>query len=240
MSLLILSATSFEVAGLLKRAPKSSGHILKSGQVLYSGLGKEPGWHCLVTGPGGFNTAMGLGAFLDHHRPDLILDTGIAGAYAPSGLGVGDIALASQEQYFHTGVGIDFLSRIPLPFDLIQGNSKTRKGIYSFDRALVSQWLRRLKGALGQDRFKIIQGPFLTVSSITRGQDMALAIFQRFSPVMEAMEGAAAAHTAACYGVPMIEIRAASNRAGERDKGAWDIDLACDRLDKVCCIALDP
>ena len=39
-----------------------------------------------------FNTALGLGAYLECNTPELILDTGIAGAFEGAGLKPGDIA----------------------------------------------------------------------------------------------------------------------------------------------------
>ena len=51
---------------------------------------------------------------------------------------------------------------------------------------------------------------------------------------MEAMEGAAAAHVAALYQVPLIEIRAGSNQVGDRNKAQWDFSLACNRVTWIC------
>jgi futalosine hydrolase len=51
---------------------------------------------------------------------------------------------------------------------------------------------------------------------------------------MESMEGAAAFHVAALYDVPIIEIRAASNFVGDRDKDRWDFAVACERVRQIC------
>jgi futalosine hydrolase len=51
---------------------------------------------------------------------------------------------------------------------------------------------------------------------------------------MESMEGAAAAHVAGLYQVPMAEIRAASNRVGDRDKTRWDIRTAAGTVADIC------
>jgi len=83
-------------------------------------------------------------------------------------------------------------------------------------------------------KINIIKGPFITVSSITSSFKQADRLYATFSPVMESMEGAACAHTAALYSIPMIEIRSASNFVGERDKSKWDIDLAVKQLGWVC------
>jgi futalosine hydrolase len=52
--------------------------------------------------------------------------------------------------------------------------------------------------------------------------------------VMEAMEGAACAHIAKLYDIPMIEVRSGSNFVGERNKSKWDVDLAAKQLGWVC------
>ncbi len=221
-NLLILAATKFEVAGFLE----SHSHECKnkrSGLVLYIGSG----WDCLITGPGVFNTAAGLGGYLEHNTPLLVLDTGIAGVYRESGLGIGDIAIARQEQYLHTGVG----EHAPLPFDLIDGQPLTREGIYSMDRALTDQYKGALKSYTG---LPVASGPFLTVSAITAESGQAGELSTRYAPIMESMEGAAAAHVCALYQVPMIEVRAASNLVGERDKTLWDFSLACSRVTQIC------
>jgi len=214
--------------------PGAGKRVLKSGGVLHTGTA----WHCLVTGPGVLNTAMGLGAYLEHHTPELILDTGIAGAFESSGLAIGDIAIADQEQYLNTGVGNDPLSLSPLPFELIPGCPEPSRGIYPFDPEPVGLWQARMERELGGCRTEIIKGPFLTVSAITRGRDRAHMLYDCFSPIMESMEGAAAAHVAACCGLPMVEIRAASNMVGERNKQLWDFDLAREGVKNICLASL--
>ncbi len=230
--ILILCATEFEIVGFLARYPKAGKQTLKSGQILYTN--PESPWSCLITGPGVFNTAMGLASYFEHHTPSLVLHTGIAGAYEGAGLSIGDIAVATREQYLHTGVGNDPLNRSSLPFELIPGQPETREGLYRFEPDLVETWTDRLEQASGQVKGKIVKGPFLTVSALTRGLAQADKLHDRFSPVMEAMEGAAAAHVSQCYRVPMIEVRAASNLAGERDKSKWDVQLACRQVAWIC------
>lgn len=225
-NLLILAATKFELAGFLE----SHSHECqkkRSGLTLYSGSG----WDCLITGPGVFNTAAGLGAYLEHRLPALVIDTGIAGAFEASGTGIGDIAIARQEQYLHSGVG----DHAPLPFDLIDGQPLTREGVYSMDRALVDQYKEVLRAESG---LSVVGGPFLTVSTITQGPGRAGELFTRYAPIMESMEGAAAAHVCALHQVPMIEVRAGSNLVGERDKTLWDFSLACSRVTQICHVLL--
>ncbi len=119
----------------------------------------------------------------------------------------------------------------PLPFDLVVGQKMTRQGIYALDPDLAGSSTDLLARSLG---CRVIQGPFITVSSITGSYEKAAALSQAFSPVMESMEGAAAAHVAALYQIPMVEIRAVSNRVGERDKTRWDIQTAVHTVADIC------
>ena len=119
----------------------------------------------------------------------------------------------------------------PLPFDLVAGQAMTRQGVYMLDPDLAGSCRNLLAGSLG---CRVAQGPFVTVSSITGSFTKAAVLSQAFSPVMESMEGAAAAHVAALYQVPMVEIRAASNRVGERDKARWDIQRAVLTVADIC------
>ncbi len=123
----------------------------------------------------------------------------------------------------------------PLPFDLVAGQAMTRQGIYTLDPDLAGSSRDLLDRSLG---CRVVQGPFVTVSSITGSYEKAAALSQAFSPVMESMEGAAAAHVAALYQVPMVEVRAASNRVGERDKTRWDIQTAVQTVADICEIIL--
>ena len=119
-------------------------------------------------------------------------------------------------------------------FDLIPGIAATRKGRYGFDPDLVERWAGRFKDALPPGEGQIVKGRFLTVSAITCGRKQAKDIHGKLSPVMEAMEGAAAAHVAQCFNVPLIEARAASNIAGERDKDHWDFHGAVGLVGRIC------
>lgn len=230
---LILTATEGEISGFLDRYPGTIKIPARSGAVLYRSSKYE--WDCLVTGPGVLNTAQGLTAYLETNTPGFIFQTGIAGVFEASGLGLGDMAIAEREQYLHTGVSSGLSFPLPLPFDLLADKPLTRQGIYLFDHDLVSSWHARLERVA---KGGVVKGGFLTVSVITGTRKAARAIFDEFSPVMENMEGAAAAHVASLYQVDMVEVRAASNFVGERDKSLWDISLACGQVARICNLLL--
>jgi futalosine hydrolase len=236
------------MARFLNQQPLVKGKT-PSGLTVYSGILDDIPFDCMISGPGVFNTAHALTVYLEHARPTLILDTGIAGTFAYFGsgddddggavgsepLGIGDIGIAVREQYIHTGVGCHSPNMSGLPFDLIENQPLTRQGIYPSDPGLLDLY----HGLFTREFIgPIARGNFITVSSITASPGHAQTICTRFSPVMEAMEGAAAFHVAALYGVPIVEIRAASNFVGERDKDKWDFPLACERIRQICRIVI--
>ncbi len=231
---LILCATVHEVSAFLRRYPSESETKSKSGLAIFSGKIDRKAFDLLLTGPGVFNAAHALTAYLEHKTPGLILQTGIAGVFLSAGLSIGDVAVSSQEHYTHTGVQSDSITHVPLPFDLIPGQSSTRKGIYLFEKERVDQCQKKLVTAFKDQATKVGRGLFLTVSTITASKEMAARLYTSFSPVMEAMEGAASAHIATLYDIPFVEVRSASNFVGERDKSKWDIKMAAEQIPKIC------
>jgi futalosine hydrolase len=135
----------------------------------------------------------------------------------------------------------------PLPFDLVPNHPMSRHGHFSFDDTMVEQScliietgiknnLTKVKSSAEEDddekenNFRVIKGDFITVSTITATLEHAQHLFKAFNhPCMESMEGAASAHIAALYNIPFIEVRAASNAVGVRNKSQWNIPLACQR-----------
>jgi futalosine hydrolase len=240
--LLILSATSLEVADILNRYPQTSQKKIRSGHPVFSGMIGSSSYDLLITGPGVLNTACVLAAYLEsipENALKLIVQLGIAGLFKGAGLVLGDLAVATSERYIHTGVESKGLKLDPLPFELILKHPLTCKGVYLFHENHVDHFYQKLSSSLVFRDVSIGKGPFITVSSITASFGTAKKIGQSFSCVMEAMEGAAAAHVAAIYNIPMLEIRSASNMAGERDKEKWQTDMAVARLGLVCQCLFD-
>ncbi|MBC8440499.1 MAG: futalosine hydrolase [Deltaproteobacteria bacterium] len=232
--LLILAATHFEISHFLTLCPGDSKQFSKTGLTILSGKVGHKTYDLLITGPGVFNAAHALTVYLEKSSPSLVLHAGIAGVFKQTGCNIGDVAIATREQYIHTGIQTDSIENDPLPFDLIDTDPLTRKGIYLFEQDRVDHYHGILSRSVLSNKINIIKGPFITVSSITSSFKQADSLYSTFSPVMEAMEGAACAHIARLYDIPMIEVRSGSNFVGERDKSKWDIDLAAKQLGWVC------
>ena len=164
-----------------------------------------------ISGIGQANTAQAVTAIIERCEPDLIILAGCAGAFAESGLAVGDVAAASSETFAELGIHTT---------DGFIGFETT--GLPIIERDGVKYYSTFPTRGIGG----IKSGPFLTVASITGTRERAAELYARYGAVCENMEGGAAAQVALLYGVSFIEIRGISNIVGERDKTNWDIPLA--------------
>ncbi len=232
--LLILCATPLEVSHFLVLCPEHSSHVTKAGHKFFSGKIGTHFYDLLITGPGVFNAVSAFTNYLNQFVPGMVVATGIAGVFKQAGFHIGDIGLATHDHYIHTGIQTENIKNDPLPFDLIEQHPLTRQGLYPFDKEKVENYQKKISQKYsGEDSMNIFKGPFITVSTITSSLDYADQLYLEFGAVMEAMEGAACAHVAACHDLPIIEIRAASNFVGERDKSKWDMDVAVKNLGQV-------
>ena len=174
-----------------------------------------------VTGVGKVNAASAVTLLLQQASPEFLINTGCAGAYAESGLAVGDLAVATSEIHADEGVltvdGWQSLELIGIP--LI-----TRRGKAYFNEFPLSLQATRkalnLATALG---LPMKQGKFLTVSTCSGTSVQGAELVSRYSGICENMEGAAVAQVAMLFGVDCLEIRGISNMVEDRNLSLWDI-----------------
>ncbi|MFI2858212.1 futalosine hydrolase [Paenibacillus sp. JSM ZJ436] len=96
---------------------------------------------------------------------------------------------------------------------------------------------RALTEALNRAGLQAVCGPILTVSTATGTAETAAARSARIPlAAAEAMEGFGAAQAAADVKLPVLELRAISNRVGLRDREAWDIPGALKHLEAASSI----
>ncbi len=125
--ILIICATDFEVSYFLKLCPCKLTRSTKTGLKIFSGKTckktydqkASKTYDLIITGIGILNTAHALTAYLEHSSPALILQTGIAGVFKQTGLNIGDIAIATQEQYIHTKIQKNHIVKDPLQLSRI-------------------------------------------------------------------------------------------------------------------------
>jgi futalosine hydrolase len=161
----------------------------------------------LTMGVGPVNAAISVTGVLARDLPRQIVVCGIGGAYPGSNLHVLDVACAEMECYGDLGATTPsgFLDMKALGFPVVGGAAP----LYNDLPMQVFPTARRVK--------------FVTVSTCTGTLLAAQLIEARTGGAVENMEGAAVAHAAHLYGVPVGEVRGISNTVTVRDTSAWKI-----------------
>jgi len=169
-----------------------------------------------IVGVGKAAAAMHTTQQLLARRPGWVLLIGVCGAYAGSGLAVGELCLVGEDRLADEGVALvggGFLALAELGL----GDA----GPFAADPVRTAEAARRL-GA------PVVRGA--TVSSCSGSDELAIALAGRSGAQVETMEGAAVLQVCSELGVPAVQLRCVSNRCGERARGGWDLKGAVDRL----------
>ncbi|AFV75842.1 futalosine nucleosidase [Thermus oshimai JL-2] len=179
---------------------------------------KGKGFVFLETGVGKVNAALALAHWASRHPVERALLFGVAGAYPEAGLGLGEAALVAEE--VEADLGLEEGLK-PLGFPAMAVEGKPLYNRFPLDPAL-TEALAALLGlplrvGLTQDR---------PSESLEEAKRRAA----RWNAHLENMEGAAFARACLALGVPGAELRAVSNPAGVRDRGAWRLGEAVSAL----------
>lgn len=215
-----------------------------------SGFGKPLPVALVVTGCDKTNVGHALTLVLERMEslPSLVMQIGIGGGFLTAGAvshpAVGDVVLATSESYTDTGSSSPggWLSARELGLPVCGVEGVEFGGFFPLDRQLVAeaagvleQACREEKEGLAKERPaagavevppRIWLGPCVTSSQVTGTRREAEEIAHRFGALAESMEGAAAAHVCALYGLPFLEIRGLSNLVGDRDRTSWQVERA--------------
>ena len=167
----------------------------------------------LCTGVGAVNAAYTLTRFLEREQAHAVIVCGIAGAYPNAfqgELNIGSVVCAESECYGDLGAHSTngFLDMQTLGFPLIEAGEP----IYNVLPMQIFPTSRRSR--------------FVTMNTCTGDDETARQLEARTGGAVESMEGAAVAHVAALFGIPVGEIRGISNRAGNRNRSTWRVQDA--------------
>ena len=162
----------------------------------------------VITGVGKTCAAAAASFALSNSNYSRIVLFGLGGSYPGSFIDIGEVVAAEKEIYGDEGVCqegyLEPIEGIPTIFDMEVPELDIKKG------------------------------DFVTLSCIPGSTKLVKRIKESFpNAICENMEGAAVAHVAQLFNRKVIEIRAISNFAGERDKRKWDTEKAIKNLTEI-------
>ena len=184
----------------------------------------------LIAGVGSLSTSYLLTYNIGTHRPDIILQAGIAGCF--TSLATGTVVAVEAEILGDLGVWEE--NRFKTVFDMQLADPESAP--FSGGR-LVNPY---------NDLFSLSSLESVTactVNEISTRPEKIEWLNQIDQPVVESMEGAAFHFVCLQEEIPFLQIRAVSNPVGERDKSKWNIPLAISNLnDQLIALfkALEP
>lgn len=198
-------------------------------------IGRKPAWLGLLAGSrvvvlqggmGKSNAAQMLTAALERYPVEGVVGFGVAGGYRRAAVETGGLVLASGEIYGDEGVetagGWEPTDTIGIPL------LETNAGRCFNHIPLPQERVHGASAALTDAGLAHCVGPFVTVSTCSGTQSRGDLLAERFGAVAETMEGAAYAHVAAHYGVPIVEVRGISNQVEDRDLSRWRLAAAAE------------
>lgn len=174
-----------------------------------------------TTGVGMLATAVSLTDLLLKEKPDLIIQTGIAGTFDHS-LSLGEVVVIRNEIIADMGVEENNVWKDIFDLQLQDANEYPFK-----NRSLPNPHLRKL------NFLHLKEADAISINEITTGKKRIEQFISKYHPVTESMEGAALHYVAAKFNIPFIQIRAISNHIGERDKKKWKLNEALGNLSEV-------
>lgn len=172
-------------------------------------------------GVGMLSAAVSLTKLIYEEKPDLIIQAGIAGAF-DAALPLGEVMAISEESLGDTGVEED--GKWKDIFDL----KLEKPGYPPYEkRKLPNHFLDRF------NLLKLREVAAVTVNEITTNNERIQQLQKKYEASLESMEGAALHYVCREMNIPFLQIRAASNYIGERNKENWMIKEAIDNLNKT-------
>lgn len=184
--------------------------------------------HFLITGIGIVETTWSLGDYLSKRPlPDIAVNIGIAGSYRNQ-FPVSSVVLPGSDCF--GDMGIDNNNNFITLFEA--GFSDPQKFPYSDGLLPADEKLLKLAGGI----WPVVKG--ITVNTASGSESAIRRIRDKFDPDIETMEGAAFYYVCRRMGVPAIALRSISNMVEPRDRSAWDIPGAIDKLESASFLLL--
>ena len=200
---LFVSATGFEVSGLIKISKKISDNHYKGGD-----------FELFVSGIGAPVSIYNLTRFLSQNNKKYhIINIGIAGSFSEK-YEIGNLVEVKSDNF--ADLGIDDNGNFISVFEagLIDSNE------YPFSNSeLFFDTITKLPAVKA-----------VTSNTVTGSNSKKQMLINKYEPAIETMEGCAIAYVAKQFCLKISQIRAISNKVEIRNKKNWDIELAINKL----------
>jgi futalosine hydrolase len=206
MRVIITAATNLELDGCAKKASQ----VFKKSKLKIS-------FH--ATGIGMLASGVKLTQLAATHKPDLIIQMGIAGSYSKKEP-LGKVMIVASESIADIGVRENGRFK-----DLFETGLQKENEAPFKKRKLTNPTIKSLN-VLKSDLVAAV-----TINEITTSAKRIKEIIAANNPVLESMEGAALHYVGGLTKTPFIQIRAVSNYVGERNKAKWKLNESIEQLE---------
>lgn len=208
MYILVAAATDTEIKPFVERQADFTGKLPVEVKVL-------------ITGVGSLAATFSLTSSLLQRKPDLVIQAGIAGSFDASLL-PGAVVVVGDEVLGDWGAWENGEWKDVFDIGLV------KKDAFPFSAGrLFNPDIHRL------NKYGLPVVSSLTVNEMITSPDRIAAAKEKYTPQIESMEGAALHYTCLRLKIPYLQLRAISNRAGDRNKHNWQIETAINQLNKI-------
>ena len=217
MNLLVITATQNEALSLINR--------LLAKKVSHNKYISQLNTHTiefLIAGVGGVFTAYNLTKQIAENRPDIIINTGIAGSFNLN-IELGSVVNIISEEFGDLGFEDDNQFVSFMQSGLIDKNLHPfNNGKIHFSQSNISKTLNELP-----------KKESVCVNKTHGNQESINKFRKHCSAEIENMEGAACGFVGLAENIDTYEIRAISNYVTKRNFSEWQINLAIDNLTEI-------
>lgn len=224
MRILIVAATSMEIAPLVTQFPAGSEHHAQMKGYRHAGHDVD----VLVTGVGMVATAAWCSHALARTRYDLALNFGVCGSFDRA-LEPGTVVQVVSDRIAELGAedGEGFLTvaelNLPGEHDFPFANGQLVNPDPPVNGPLSG--LRAVEG--------------ITVNTVHGNEQSIAAVVKRFAPRVESMEGAAFMYACLIHKLRFAQVRAVSNVVERRNRSAWKMGEAIGSLGTTAVAILE-
>ena len=173
----------------------------------------------LITGVGIPATIFHLTKKLSEKNYDLIIQAGIAGMFNEH-LNLTEVVLVKEDAFADLGMEENENFKTLFEIGFVKKN----------DFPYTDGWLKNPHPILEKNLLPVAKG--ITVNKIGDNHFQNKMIKEKFSPDVESMEGAAFHYVCLLEKINFLQLRAISNRVGERNKSKWKIKESIENLNE--------